>query len=80
MSGLDLSGKLTGTTWGTNMAGAVFSYAQMSDANLQGANLIGADFSHANLTGANLLDANIDGAIFEGADLTNAKMPPKPSD
>ena len=50
-----------------SMANAVLSFADLTEANLEGVNFRGADLTDANLIGANLTNADLTGAILEGA-------------
>jgi len=64
---------------GLDLAGADFSFADLSNVNFSGSNLKNADFSFANLegdnfTGADLTNANLESANLNNAELTNANL------
>ena len=59
---------------GCDLAGAVLTRINLSDADLSGANLAGAKLNLADLSGANLKGANLQGARLGGADLAGADL------
>ena len=59
---------------GCDLAGAVLTRVNLSDADLSGANLAGAKLNLADLSGANFKGANLQGARLGGADLAGADL------
>ena len=75
MSGWNFANQnLTQAFLNSNLTGADFTNANLTDTQVFSSNLTAANFTNANLTNANLGGSTLTGANFSGANVTRAHL------